>query len=147
MFKVHLLLFTTLLCSNISTNAQTTFSESNSMAKQINITVNNQTFTATMENNAASRALIAKMPFTVKMQNLYGRELVHRLGAGALPTEKLRSDHFSVGDLIYWPPRGSLVILYKQDGDTFERQQLGHIDQDISALGEMENIEATFSAK
>ncbi|MDO4248491.1 MAG: cyclophilin-like fold protein [Neisseria sp.] len=117
------------------------------MAQQINITVNNQTFTATMENNAASRALIAKMPFTVKMQNLYGRELVHRLGAGALPTEKLRSDHFSVGDLIYWPPRGSLVILYKQDGDTFERQQLGRIDQDISALGEMENIEATFSAK
>ncbi|WP_207896709.1 cyclophilin-like fold protein [Cricetibacter osteomyelitidis] len=121
--------------------------EANQMNTQIHITVNNQTFTADLENNAASRALIQKMPFTVEMQNLYGRELVHRLGAGSLPSENLRRDHFAVGDLIYWPPRGSLVILYKQDGDTFERQQLGHIRQDVSELGKQSSIKATFSVK
>ncbi|WP_205437171.1 cyclophilin-like fold protein [Helicobacter suis] len=111
----------------------------------IKITIHEQSLHATLEDNPATRALIAKVPFTVRMQNLYGRELVHRLGAGALPTGKLRHDAYKVGDLIYWPPRGSLVILYKQNGEIFERQQLGHIAQDVSKLGQFESVEATFS--
>lgn len=150
MFKPRLLLAAALLSGGLMANAQSpslTNKTEGRMTRQINITVNQKTFTATLEDNAASRALVAKMPFTVKMQNLYGRELVNRLGAGALPSDKLRSDRFAVGDLIYWPPRGSLVILYRQDGDTFERQQLGHIDQDVSELGKMDSIDATFSVK
>ncbi|WP_281757567.1 cyclophilin-like fold protein [Helicobacter suis] len=117
------------------------------MTQQIKITMGQQSLHATLEDNSATRALIAKMPFTVRMQNLYGRELVHRLGARALPTGKLRHDACKVGDLIYWPPQGSLVILYKQNGEIFERQQLGHIEQDVSTLGRIKDIEVTFSVE
>ncbi len=113
----------------------------------IKITIHEQSLHATLEDNPATRALIAKMPFTVRMQNSYGRELVHRLGAGALPTGKLHHDAYKVGDLIYWPPQGSLVILYKQNGEIFERQQLGHIEQDVSTLGGIKDIEVTFSVE
>ena len=82
----------------------------------------------TVGNKILYAALLKKMPMTLTMQNLYGREMCYRFGAGSLPTEHLRSDRYEVGDIVYWAPRGSFVILYKQNGEEFERQQIGHID-------------------
>lgn len=94
---------------------------------QIKITVGNNTLYADLENNATTRALVEQMPMTLPMSNLYGREMCYRYGGGALPTDNLRYDGYEVGDIAYWPPRGSLVILYRQNGEHFERQHLGHI--------------------
>ena len=95
---------------------------------RLKITVGNKVLYATLEDNATTRALLKKMPMTLTMQNLYGREMCYRFGAGSLPTEHLRSDRYEVGYIVYWAPRGSFVILYKQNGEEFERQQIGHID-------------------
>lgn len=98
---------------------------------KVKISVNGKELIANMEDNATTRAFIEKMPLELPMQDLYGREMCYRYGQGGLPVEKTRTDGYTVGDIAYWPPRGSLVILYSQNGEHFERQQLGHITDGV----------------
>lgn len=111
---------------------------------KIKITVGGTELYATLEDNATTKALIEKMPMTLSMDDLYGREMCYRYGANALPTDELRSDGYEVGDLAYWPPRGSLVILYKQNGEEFERQHLGHIDSGVEIFENTGDADVTF---
>lgn len=111
---------------------------------QIKITVGDTELFATLEDNATTRALIEQMPMTLSMDDLYGREMCYRYGANALPTDSLRSDGYEVGDIAYWPPRGSLVILYEQNGEQFERQHLGHIDSGVEVFATTGNADVTF---
>lgn len=111
---------------------------------RIKITAGNHTMYAELEDNEAARAWAAQMPLTLPMENLYDREMCYRYGAGTLPTEHLRSDNYEVGDIVYWPPRGSLVILYRQNGERFERQQIGHISEDVGFFENAGNTEVTF---
>lgn len=120
---------------------------SNSMAQhKIKITVNGRALTATLEDNATARALLAKMPLTLPMQDLYSREMCYRYGEGALPTDSLRSDGYQIGDIAYWPPRGSLVILYAQNGERFTRQHVGRIDSGAEIFQTTGDAEITFEA-
>lgn len=112
---------------------------------KIKITFGQNEIYADFEDNATSRALIDKMPFTIPMMNLYGREMCYRYGANALPTTKLRYDGYQIGDIAYWPPAGSLVILYKQNGEEFERQHIGHIDGNVSIFAGLGTTDITFS--
>ena len=112
--------------------------------KVIKITVGDKQLRATLEDNAATRALMQKMPMTLNMENLYAREMCYRYGQGGLPTDKLRSDNYQVGDIAYWPPRGSLVILYAQNGEQFERQQIGHIDKGVEIFNNSGTQNVTF---
>ena len=111
-----------------------TNTEKGEEAMQIKITVGDTELYATLEDNATTRALMEQMPMTLSMSDLYGREMCYRYGANALPTDSLRSDGYEVGDIAYWPPRGSLVILYAQNGEQFERQHLGHIDSGVEVF-------------
>lgn len=108
---------------------------------KININTNGTVLTAELEDNAASRALLQKLPLALPMQNLYGREMCYRF-KDALPTGTLTSEGYEVGDLAYWPPRHSFVILYKQNGERFERQHLGRITSgDLSVFAGGGDIE------
>lgn len=111
---------------------------------RVNITVGDTTLTATLEDNATTRAFIGQMPMTLPMSDLYGREMCYRYGAGGLPTDELRTDGYEVGDIAYWPPRGSLVILYGQNGEQFERQHLGSIDSGVEIFATTGDTEVTF---
>lgn len=111
---------------------------------KIKITVNGQTLTATLENNSTTQALLAKMPMTLRMQDLYSREMCYRYGANALPTDNLRSDGYQTGDIIYWPPRGSFVILYEQNGERFTRQHLGRVDSGVEIFKATGDADVTF---
>ena len=71
------------------------------------------------------------------MQNLYNREMCFRMGAGSLPTKEAKDTGYKVADISYWPPMGSLVILYSQDSEVFEQQPIGHTDDDISFFANM----------
>ena len=102
---------------------------------------------ADLEDNAATRAWFQPLPVTLPRQNLYGREMCYRYGAGSLPADELRSHGYDVGDIACWPPRGSLVILYGQNGERFERQHMGHIDGDAEAVfSHADTVDVTFSA-
>ena len=110
----------------------------------LKITAGDKILTATLEDNATTRAFLQKLPATLSMENLYGREMCYRYGAGGLAASATRHDRYEVGDIIYWPPRGSFVILYKQNGEEFERVQLGHIDQDVSFFEDGGDMEILF---
>ena len=111
---------------------------------QIKITVGDTEFFATLEDNATTRAWMEEMPMTLSMSDLYDREMCYRYGNGTFPTDSLRSDGYEVGDLAYWPPMGSLVILYEQNGEQFERQHLGHIDSGVEVLANTGDVDVTF---
>ena len=113
---------------------------------KLKITVGNKEMIATLEDNATTRALLKKLPMTLSMKNLYSREMCYRYGAGSLPTENLRSDRYEVGDIVYWPPRGSFVILYAQNGECFERQQIGHITDGVELFNQFGDAEVKFEA-
>lgn len=115
--------------------------------RRVKVTVGTTELFADLEDNVATQAWLQTLPVTLPMQNLYGREMCYRYGAGFLPTDELRSDGYAVGDIAYWPPRGSLVILYKQNGERFERQPMGHIDGDAEAVfSHADTVDVTFSA-
>ncbi len=126
------------------TEISTTSSETEGSEVKIKITVGGTELTATLENNATTRAILEQMPMTLPMMDLYGREMCYRYGAYALPTDDLRSDGYAVGDIAYWAPGGSLVILYKQNGEQFERQHLGHIDSGVEVFEHTGDVEVTF---
>ncbi|MBQ3402866.1 MAG: hypothetical protein IJG65_05800 [Synergistaceae bacterium] len=109
----------------------------------ITITAGGRTLNATLEDNPASRALYERLPLTLRMEDLYDREMCYHL-EDALPTGRLVSDGYRVGDLIYWPPRKSLVIMYRQNGERFSRQYLGHIDEGVEIFESTGDIEVTF---
>lgn len=111
---------------------------------KIKITVGDTELFATLENNATTQAIIEQMPMTLPMMDLYGREMCYRYGAYALPTDNLQSDGYEVGDIAYWAPGGSLVILYKQNGEQFERQHLGHIDSGVEVFENTGDADVTF---
>lgn len=111
---------------------------------KIRITVGATELYAELENNATTSALIEQMPMTLPMQDLYGREMCYRYGADALPTDELRSDRYEVGDIVYWPPSGSLVILYAQNGEQFARQHLGNIESGVEIFETTGDIDVTF---
>lgn len=110
----------------------------------VKITVGNRTLKAKLEDNVTTRALIKRMPMTIHMMDLYDREMCYRYGEDTFPTGKLREDKYKVGDIVYWPPAGSLVILYEQDGEEFERQHLGHIDSGVEIFKTTGDVDVTF---
>ena len=111
---------------------------------KIKITVAKTELSAVFEDNATTQAIAARLPMTVHMEDLYDREMCYHFGPNALPTEKLRSDNYEVGDIIYWPPRGSFVILYRQNGERFSRQQLGHIERGVEIFETTGDADVTF---
>lgn len=111
---------------------------------RIKITVGDTELFATLEDNVTTRELIKQMPMTIPMMDLYGREMCYRYGAYALPTDYLQSDGYKVGDIAYWAPGGSLVILYEQNGEHFERQHLGHIDSGVETFKNTGDTDVTF---
>ena len=86
-----------------------------------------------LEENAATRELVSRLPLTLDFADLYGRELCHRF-RDALPTDDVRVRGYEVGEIVYWPPRHSFVILYRQNGEAFDMQSIGRMTGDWSTL-------------
>ena len=84
------------------------------------------------------------MPITVKMRNVYQREMSYTL-PGRLPITKLSANACKVGDIIYLPHRNSLSIIYKQSSEKFRRQNLGHIDSGAEVLAKLGDIDVSFA--
>jgi len=79
---------------------------------QIYITIDNQTYTATLRDSAAADDLVAQLPVTVEMIDHGGVEKTGRLPAPlslARPAGGCRPD---VGDLGYYAPGNNLVLYY-----------------------------------
>jgi Uncharacterized conserved protein len=110
---------------------------------KIKITAGSNVLTATLYDNATVRALVSKLPLTVPMENLYSREMCYRF-PDALPTDNVQATGYEVGELVYWPPRHSLVILYAQNGEHFDMQKLGRFDSSVDLFKQIDTTNVTF---
>ena len=143
LFCITLLVFSIAASTQLAAIETDTSKIMKNMELKVKITIGDIVLIADLEDNATSRAFVKKLPLSLAMLNLYGRELVYRF-PDPLPTDRLRSDEYRVGDIVYWPPRHSFVILYKQNGERFSRQQVGHIDSDLSSLNGIGDVDVTF---
>ncbi|MGA3891800.1 cyclophilin-like fold protein [Ralstonia nicotianae] len=111
---------------------------------KVKVTAGKRVLTATFIDNATTRALVAMFPLTVPMMDLYSRELVYRFPE-ALPANEKRTSGYEVGDIVYWAPRHSFVIMYAQNGERIsDLQKIGRIDSGVEVLGGMSNTDVTF---
>jgi hypothetical protein len=83
--------------------------------RRISIRMGDQTVTATLNDGVAARDLFAMLPVTLRMDDHLRREKTGVLPRG-LSKEASGSPRYELADLGYWPPRGTFVIFYRQDG-------------------------------
>ena len=112
---------------------------------KVKVTVQGQTLTATLLDNATTRAFMEKLPVTLPMMDLYGREMCYRFPE-ALPTDDVNNCGYEVGEIVYYPPMHSFVIMYAQNGEHFSMQKLGRIDSGISIFNRIGDVDVTFEA-
>ena len=90
------------------------------------VQVGEDTFTATLENNAAAEALTEKLeagPMTIRMEDYGGFEKVGDLGT-SLPASNRRITT-QTGDIVLY--QGSQVVIF-YGSNTWSYTRLGHID-------------------
>jgi hypothetical protein len=110
---------------------------------KIKITINdNKALTATLIDNSTSRAIIAKLPLTIPLTDLYAREMCYHF-TDALPTDNVQITGYEIGEIIYWPPRHSFVIMYAQNGERFSMQKIGRVDSGVEIFKQTRNVTVT----
>lgn len=110
---------------------------------KMKITVNGQELTATLYDNSTARAFAEQLPATLPMLDLYGREMCYRF-PDELPTDNVQYTGYEVGEIVYWPPRHSFVIMYAQNGEQFEMQKVGRIDSSVEIFDGVGDIDVSF---
>ena len=137
-----LLLIPLTACGNDSKNTAAETKEINDI--KIKVIVGNQILTATLKDNATTRALVAKFPLTIPMKDLYAREMCYHF-PDALPANEAGRSGYEIGDISYWTPRHSLVIFYKQNGEVISNlQKIGAFDSSVKLFEQTGDTDVTF---
>ncbi|MDR3265561.1 MAG: hypothetical protein LBT15_06095 [Synergistaceae bacterium] len=111
---------------------------------KLKVTVEGQAeLTATLIGNATARDFVSRLPLTLPMTDLYSREMCYHF-PDALFADNVQTIGYEVGEIIYWPPRHSLVIMYAQNGERFEMQKIGHIDSGVEIFKQTGDVSVTF---
>jgi len=111
------------------------------MDEKLKITINNMVFTATLYDNATTRSFVKRLPLTLPMKNLYSREMVYRF-PDPLPAEEVSYRGYKIGEIIYFPPLHSFVIMYAQNNEKFSMQSMGRIENDVRVLSNIKDADA-----
>lgn len=115
----------------------------NNMVKRMKIIVGNHTLTATLEDNATAQAFAAKLPITLPMMDLYGREMCYRFPE-ALPADGAQTRGYEVGEIVYYPPMHSFVIMYAQNGERFQMQSIGRVEGNVGIFNGIGDVNVKF---
>lgn len=111
---------------------------------KVKITAGEHVMFADFLDNATTRALITKFPLTVPMEDLYSREMCYRF-AESLPANEAETSSYEVGDIVYWTPRHSFVIMYEQNGERISNlQKIGKINAGVELFKNTGDIDVTF---
>ena len=117
----------------------------NEMTKvKTKITVNDQTFTATLLDNNSAKAFKEMLPLTIKMIELNGNEKYCDLKK-SLPTNPSYPKTITNGDLMLYGSE-TLVLFYETFSTSYSYTKLGQVDNATglaSALGSR-NVTVTF---
>jgi hypothetical protein len=99
--------------------------------EKIKITVNNQTFTATLLDNSSAKAFKGMLPLTIKMKELNGNEKYYDF-ANNLPANSSNPRMIKNGDLMLYGSK-TLVLFYESFSTSYSYTKLGTID-DVTGL-------------
>ena len=105
----------------------------NAMTFAAQLTIGSRSYSVELVDNASTRELVRRMPLEFELDDLYGRELCHHLSE-PLPANEVTYRGYDVGEIIYWPPRRSFVVMYLQNGEQFSMQSLGRITGSVVDL-------------
>ncbi|WP_208867467.1 cyclophilin-like fold protein [Pseudomonas helmanticensis] len=110
------------------------------------MTVGEQRFAISLEDNPATRELVARVPLNLDMTDLHNNEKYATLEQ-PLPTQEYSPGTIQTGDLLLYGS-DTLVIFYKTFTSSYSYSRLGHIDNSTGlaeALGR-KNVRVRFSA-
>jgi hypothetical protein len=128
-FLIYLTLISVLMMGS-------SFSNDKMTKVKIKITVNNQTFTATLLDNNSAKAFKEMLPLTIKMTELNGNEKYCDLKK-SLPTNPTNPETITNGDLMLYGSE-TFVLFYDTFATSYRYTKLGQIDNATglkSALG------------
>ncbi|TDE55298.1 cyclophilin-like fold protein [Flavobacterium sp. GT3P67] len=111
---------------NINTENNNTMSNG-----KMKITVNSQTFTATLLDNNSAKAFKEMLPLTINMTELNGNEKYYDL-PNNLPTNSPNSGTIKNGDLMLFGSK-TFVLFYKTHSTSYSYAKLGMVD-DVTGL-------------
>ena len=98
---------------------------------KIKITVNSQTFTATLLDNNSAKAFKEMFPLTINMIELNGNEKYYDL-LNSIPTDASNPGTINNGDLMLYGSK-TLVLFYKTFSTSYSYTKLGKVD-DVTGL-------------
>lgn len=93
---------------------------------KITITINNQIYTATLEENDTTKKLINKLPLKITMDELNGNEKYYYMDS-SLPTDSKRVGKIETGDMMLYGSN-CLVIFYDSFSTPYSYTRIGKID-------------------
>ena len=110
---------------------------------KIKLSINNKTFSATLNNNEAVKGLIERLPLTLNMQDLNSNEKYNYLDF-SLPTSPSRPNRINAGDIKLFGD-DCLVIFYESFNISYNYTDLGKIDNAEGFLAELGNGSVTIT--
>ncbi|HIR58828.1 MAG TPA: hypothetical protein IAB38_02150 [Candidatus Onthousia excrementipullorum] len=93
---------------------------------KINLTINGNNFTATLEDNETTRELLNRLPLELNMSELNGNEKYYYFD-DSLPTNSYRPGSINTGDIMLYG-NDCLVIFYESFNTTYSYTRIGRID-------------------
>ena len=110
---------------------------------KINLTINNKTFSATLENNVTTRELISMFPMTLNMSELNSNEKYNYLDTD-LTTNSSRQSRINAGDIKLYGSN-CLVVFYESFNTSYSYTNLGTVDDVDSFVSELGNGSVTIT--
>jgi hypothetical protein len=108
---------------------------------KIKITVNSQTFTATLLDNNSAKAFSEMLPLTIKMIELNGNEKYCDLKK-SLPTNPSNPKTITNGDLMFYGSE-TLVLFYETFSTSYSYTKLGQVDNSTGLASTLGSGNAT----
>lgn len=115
------------------------------MKNSVTIQVNGKNFSATLEDNSSTRALIEMLPLECDMTELNGNEKYFYL-AEDLPSNSASVKQIHAGDLMLFGSN-CLVVFYKDFSTSYSYTRLGKLDNpaDLEKVFGKGNVHVKFS--
>ena len=128
LFLMVLVYTSVFISSTYSCNKEgNTIKNNNTMANgTIKITVNSQSFTATLLDNNSAKAFKELLPMTIQMTELNGNEKYYDLPK-SLPTNSANPGSIKNGDLMLYGSK-TLVLFYKSFSTPYSYTRIGSMD-------------------
>lgn len=107
----------------------------NDFTSKINLNINGNDFTVTLEDNETSRKLVNRLPLSITMNELNGNEKYYYFD-DALPSNSKRVGKINTGDVMLYGDN-CLVIFYDTFTTSYSYTKIGTIDNpdDLDMVG------------